>query len=152
MILEQNPSAESGYFKVLCADGNFRHWEPVLAAWLQDKPEYSDLQHLEQHVCIWCECPKIKLGDYDPPDKQHPWRDHNVTPLLLAVYFWDHTGSLDNPNMDNQLVITNYHSDFRLGSTFQISSLISNNYITRPLYQLINDRDLAKHEDDVHQL
>jgi hypothetical protein len=29
-----NPSAESGYYTVLCADGNFRSCKPVLAAWL----------------------------------------------------------------------------------------------------------------------
>ena len=40
---EQNPSAKSGYYNVLCADGNFRHCKPVLAAWLADCPEYSNL-------------------------------------------------------------------------------------------------------------
>jgi len=46
------PSAESGYYNVLCADGNFRHCTPVVAAWLADCPEYSDLHHLERHVCF----------------------------------------------------------------------------------------------------
>jgi len=50
----------------------------VLAAWLTDCPEYSDLNHLEWHVCFWCECPKNELGDYVPSDKQHPQRDHNL--------------------------------------------------------------------------
>ena len=72
-----NASAESRYYNVLCADGNFRRCKPVLAAWLADCPEYSDLHHLEQHVCFWCDCPKNELGDYVPPDKQHPQRDHN---------------------------------------------------------------------------
>jgi hypothetical protein len=49
-IFKPNPSAESGYYKVLCADSNFRRCEPVLAAWLADCPEYSDLHHLERHV------------------------------------------------------------------------------------------------------
>jgi len=75
---KQNPSTESGYYNVLCADGNFRHCKPVLAAWLADCPEYSDLHHLECHVCYWCECPKNKLGDYVHPDKQHRRRDHNL--------------------------------------------------------------------------
>jgi len=74
----QNPSAESGYYNVLCADGNFRRCKPVLAAWLADCPEYSGLHHLERHVCFWCECPKYELGDHVPPDKQHPWWDHNL--------------------------------------------------------------------------
>jgi hypothetical protein len=41
-----NPSAESGYYNVLCADGNFRRCKLVSAAWLADCPEYSDLHHL----------------------------------------------------------------------------------------------------------
>jgi hypothetical protein len=69
LTFKQNPSAESGYYNVLCADGNFRRCKPVLAAWLADCPEYSDVHHLERHVCFWCECPKNELGDYVPPDK-----------------------------------------------------------------------------------
>jgi len=75
---KQNPSAESGYCKVLCADSNFRPCKRFLAAWLADCPRYSDLHHLERHVCFWCECPKNRYGDYIPPDKQHPRRDHNL--------------------------------------------------------------------------
>jgi hypothetical protein len=52
--------------------------QPVLAAWLPDCPEYSDLHHLEQHVCFWCDCTKNELGDYVPLDKQHPQQDHNL--------------------------------------------------------------------------
>jgi len=63
LTIKQNPNTESGYYNVLCADGNFRRCKPVLAAWLADCPEYSDLHHLEQHVCFWCECPKNELGD-----------------------------------------------------------------------------------------
>jgi hypothetical protein len=72
------PSAESGYYNVLCADGNFTRCKPVLAAWLPDSPEYSDLHYLERHVCFWCKCPKNELGDCVPSDKQHPWRDQNL--------------------------------------------------------------------------
>jgi hypothetical protein len=64
-----NPSAESGYYNVLCADGNFRRCNSVLAAWHADYPEYSDQHHLERHVCVWCEYPTNELGDYVPPDK-----------------------------------------------------------------------------------
>jgi len=38
----------------------------------------------------------------------------SVTPLVSRVYFSDHPGSLDNPNMDTRFGITNYHSDFRI--------------------------------------
>ena len=72
LTFKQNPGAESGYYNVLCPDGNFRHCKPVLAAWFADCPKYSDLHHLKCHVCFWCNCPKNELGDYIPPDKQHP--------------------------------------------------------------------------------
>jgi len=75
---EQNPGAKSGYYNVLCADGNFRRCKPVLAALVADCPEYSDQHHLQWDVCFWCECPKNELGDYLPPDKQHPRQDHNL--------------------------------------------------------------------------
>jgi hypothetical protein len=78
LTFKLNPSAESGYYNVLCADGNFRRCKPVLAAWLADFPECSDLHHLERHVCVWCKCPKNELGHYVPSDKQHPRRDHNL--------------------------------------------------------------------------
>jgi len=82
LTFKQNPSAESGYYNVLCAGGNFRHCKPVLAACLADCPEYSDLHHLERHVCTRCECPKNELGDYVPADKQHHRRDHNLYRML----------------------------------------------------------------------
>jgi len=82
LTCKHNPSAESGYYNVLCADGNFRRCKPVLAAWLADCPEYSDLHHLERHVCFWCECPNSELGVYVPPDKQHPRQDHNLYRML----------------------------------------------------------------------
>jgi len=82
LTFKQNPCAESRYYNVLCADGNFRRRKPVSAAWLADCPEYSDLHHLERHVCLRCECPKNELGDYVPPDKQHPRQDHNPYQML----------------------------------------------------------------------
>ena len=68
LTVKQNPSAESGYYNILCADGNFRRCRPVSAAWLAECPEYSDPHHLKRDVCYWCECPKHKLGDFVPPD------------------------------------------------------------------------------------
>jgi hypothetical protein len=75
---KHSPGADSVYYNVLCADANFRRCKPVLTAWLANCPEYSDLHHLEGHVCFWCKCPKNELGDYVPPDKQHPRWDHNL--------------------------------------------------------------------------
>ena len=63
LTIKSYPSAECWYYIVLCADGNVRHCKPVLRAWLAEWPEYSDLHHLERHVCFRCECPKIELGD-----------------------------------------------------------------------------------------
>jgi len=72
LTFKQNPNTESGYYNVLCADGNFRRCKPVLAAWLADCHEYSDLHDLKRHVYFWRECPKNELGDYVPSEKQHP--------------------------------------------------------------------------------
>jgi len=42
LTFKQNPNAESGYYNILCTDGNFMRCKPVLAAWLEDCPEYSE--------------------------------------------------------------------------------------------------------------
>jgi len=73
-----NLGAKSGYYIILCADGDFRRCKLVLPVWLAEWPEYSDLHPLEQHVCFWCECSRYELGDDVPPYKQHPGRDHNL--------------------------------------------------------------------------
>jgi len=75
-----------------------------------------------------------------------------VTPLVLQLYFWDHTKSLDDPYIGTWSEITNYHSDFYIGSTFWICSPISHISIIRPLYQLIHDNGQAKCEQDVYHV
>jgi hypothetical protein len=40
LTFKQYPSAKSGYYNILCADGNFRRCKPVLAAWLAGCPGY----------------------------------------------------------------------------------------------------------------
>jgi hypothetical protein len=77
-IFKHNSSAESGYYNVFCADGNFRGCKQVLAEWVGDCPEDSDLHHLERHICFCCECPKNELGDYVPPHMHHSRQGHNV--------------------------------------------------------------------------
>jgi hypothetical protein len=79
---KQNPNAGSGYYNVLCADGNSKRCKQVLAAWLADCPEYSDLHQLKRHVRFWCDCPKNEVADYVPDDNQHPRRDHNLYRML----------------------------------------------------------------------
>jgi len=86
LTFKQHPCAERGYYNVLWPDGNFRRCEPVLSAWLADCPEYSDLHHLERHVCFWCVCPKNELGDCVHPDKQYPRRDHNLYRTLSDAH------------------------------------------------------------------
>jgi len=78
LTFKQHPSAKSWYYNVLCADGNFMHCTLVLAAWPAECQEYSDIHHVKRHVCSCCECLKNGLGDYLHPDKQHPWRHHNL--------------------------------------------------------------------------
>jgi len=78
LTLKQNPSAESGYFNVICADSNFSHCKPALAESLADYPEYKKQHLLERHICVRCECPKTELGDHVPPDKQLSRGDHNL--------------------------------------------------------------------------
>jgi hypothetical protein len=53
-------------------------------------------------------------------------------PLVLQEDFRDHTGSLDNPNMDIQSELMQYHSEFLIGSSFRICSPIGNISITLP--------------------
>jgi hypothetical protein len=77
LTFKQNPSAGSRYYNVLCADGNVGRCIPVSTSWLAECPEYSDLPHLERHVCFWCECPKTELGDYVDPHKERPLPNHN---------------------------------------------------------------------------
>jgi len=36
LTFKHNPGTKSGYYNVLCADGNFRCCKPILAAWLAD--------------------------------------------------------------------------------------------------------------------
>ena len=59
----------------------------------------------------------------------------SVKPLVLQVYFRDHSGSLDNPNVDAYSDIMNYHTDFPIGSTFRICSPIGTISIPLPRYQ-----------------
>jgi hypothetical protein len=76
--LNNIPVPESRHYNDPCADGNLRHCKSDFAAWLADCAEYSDLLHLERHICFWCDCPKKELGEYVHPGKQHPQRDHNL--------------------------------------------------------------------------
>jgi hypothetical protein len=78
LTCKEDHIAEIGYYNILCANGTFRRWKPVLTAWLGDCPEYCTQHHLERHVCFWWKCPKNELGVYVPPDKQHPRWDHNL--------------------------------------------------------------------------
>jgi hypothetical protein len=85
LTYKQKPSTKSRYYHVLCGDGDFRRYKPVLAAWLADCTEYSNQHHHERHFCFWCECPKNKLGDFVPPDKQHLRRYHKLSGRLSDV-------------------------------------------------------------------
>jgi hypothetical protein len=82
LTFNQNRSTESWYYNILFADGILRRCKSALAAWLRHCPEYSDLHCLEWHVYNWCDCPTNELGDYVPPNKQHPRWDHNVSRVL----------------------------------------------------------------------
>jgi len=105
LTFEQNPNAESGYYNVLCAEGNFRGCKPVLAAWLADSPEYSDLHHYKRHVCFWCECPKNEVGDYVLPDKQHPWWNHNLYRTLSDANTKETNAELSSRYVDRGLCV-----------------------------------------------
>jgi len=82
LTTKQNPSPDSVYYNVLCADGNFRHCKPVSAALLEGCPEYSDQHHPKWFVCFWCECPKNEPGDYMRLDNEQPRRDHILYQML----------------------------------------------------------------------
>jgi len=105
LTVQHNSNAESGYYIILCADGNIRCCKPDIAALIADCPEYSDLQHLERHVCVSCECPKNELGDYVPPDKQHLWGDHNLYRTLSDA---------NTKAADAQLLPRHVHPEFNV--------------------------------------
>jgi prepilin-type processing-associated H-X9-DG protein len=78
LTFKRNPSSESSDYNVLFADGHIRRCEVIFPAFLADWPEYSNLHYVERHVCFWCECATIQLGDHFSADKQHSWQDHNL--------------------------------------------------------------------------
>jgi hypothetical protein len=47
LTIQENLSDESGYHNVQGADCNFKRCKPILAAWLADCLEYSNLHHLQ---------------------------------------------------------------------------------------------------------
>jgi len=82
LTFKHNPNPESGYSNFVCADDNFRGCKPILVAWHPDCPEYSDLHHLERHVCFWSLCPMNGLADHVHAEEQHPRRDYNLDTTL----------------------------------------------------------------------
>jgi hypothetical protein len=109
LTLKHNSSAESGYYNILCADGNFRHCKQALAAWVADCPEYSDLNDLEQHVCFWWKCLKNELGNYVHLHKQYPRRNHNLYRTL---------GDAHSKGVDAELLLCYVHQIFNLFRPF----------------------------------
>jgi len=89
--------------------------EKIRISWHFESPE-TDFHIAETACCI---------------DYADTW---SVTPLVLQVYFRDHKGSLNNPNMDTQSKLMKYHADFLIGSTVRICSPIGNVFITLPSY------------------
>jgi hypothetical protein len=51
------------------------------------------------HFLIWKKLYDLRLADYAKSDEDDVMLLY-VTPLVLQVYFRDHTGLLDNPNVD----------------------------------------------------
>lgn len=94
-------------------------------------------QHIAGRIVWALEVLSLWLGDKPSGE------GGSVTPLVVQVYFRDHTGSFNNPNMDIRSGITKHHSDFRIGSSFWISSAISHISVTRPSHWSINDSNLA---------
>jgi len=90
----------------------------------------SDYTHYVMGRIVWGR-EVLSLWLEDKPGEE----GGSVTPLVLQVYFWDHTGSFDNPNLDTRSVIMNYHLDFINGSTFRICSQVGYISITLPSYQ-----------------
>jgi len=88
-----------------------------------------EIQLVTGRIVWWLEVLSLWLGD--KPGEE----GGSVTPLVLQEDFRDHTGSLDNPNMDIQSELMKYHSEFLIGSTFRICSPIGNISITLPSHQ-----------------
>jgi len=71
---------------------------------------------------------------------------------VLQLYFLGYAKSLKDPYIDTWSDVTYYHSDFYTGSIVRICSPFTHTFITPPLYRLIHDYSLAKHEWDVYHL
>jgi hypothetical protein len=76
-ILALLSHAGGGVFTALCADGHHRRCHASVAAWLADYPDHCELQYLRQGLCIWCECPTDRMGEYQLPNNRYPTRDHH---------------------------------------------------------------------------
>jgi len=100
LSIEQDPCAESGYYNVLCADGNFSRFKPGFTAWLANCPGFSERHHLRRHDCCRCECPKNERLDYVPPDKQHRRQDHNLHRILNNANTKAADAKLSSHNVD----------------------------------------------------
>jgi hypothetical protein len=82
LTFKQNHSGKCGNHSIACADGKFNFWKLLLAAWLVDCPEYSNLYNHKRPVRFWCEYRKNELQDYVHSGMHHHWHHQNLSRIL----------------------------------------------------------------------
>ena len=65
-------------FYTFCADGQVRHYHPILAAWIADYPEHCNLHNIKSGICYWCKCPQKVMGDMPRVEERCLQRDHTL--------------------------------------------------------------------------
>jgi hypothetical protein len=82
-ILRPLMCADRRVLFVWYADGHFRCWVAVPAAWIADYPEHRDLHNIKNGACYWRECPKDEMGQL--PVRPYPKRDHDKYRVLRVA-------------------------------------------------------------------
>lgn len=63
IILKDLPRLYAEGMEINCSDGKKRVGHPILAGWIADYKEYSNIFQIKQNSCVNCEIPQETMGD-----------------------------------------------------------------------------------------